>query len=470
MKQPTVSISSTESFQARAQKGEASRVMLWLFLLVCLLLSTILRRMSGGVVMADDGVFFPALTVLAVGILVQVILTVKLQQAIRRAVLLPQWVATIAMWLDFALVASFLIILQARSPRGIIPALSAPAMLLLPLLILTSVLRLRPLSTLILGISAAVLHWALAFRALAITSAPRNEYPVTMSYGVVIVLTGIAGMLVAKTMRSHVREGIDEAVAREAADARNTMVQRDLAVARDIQRGLLPVGAPEFPGFDIAGFSRAADLTGGDYYDWQLLPDGQLIVALADVSGHGIGPAMVMAVCRAYARASVGIIQDPSDLMVKLNQLLHGDLPGNRFITFALAMVRPSGHVRLLSAGHGPTLLYRARTGEVEQFGGDGLPLGVDFDEPYTPAIEIQLTEGDVLVMLTDGFFEWHRPGDEEEFGIQRLVESLQQHAHEDSKHIIDNMDQAIRAFVNGAAQQDDMTAVVIKAGSMARE
>src|SRR6185369_6085789 len=110
-------------------------------------------------------------------------------------------------------------------------------------------------------------------------------------------------------------------------------------VARSIQQALIPHAGPSIPGFDIAGWNRPADQTGGDYYDWQMLPDGNWIVTLADVSGHGIGPALVTAACRAYVRASSFYNSDLSSLAGRMNRLLAEDLPEGRFVTMVSVII-----------------------------------------------------------------------------------------------------------------------------------
>jgi serine phosphatase RsbU (regulator of sigma subunit) len=259
-----------------------------------------------------------------------------------------------------------------------------------------------------------------------------------------------------------VREAAEEAAAHERSERTVYGMQRDLAVAREIQLGLLPARPPQLAGFDITGMNRPAEQTGGDYFDWQPLPDGRLAVALADVSGHGIGPAIVMAVCRAYARASAPMTPDPAALLTRLNELLYGDLPGDRFITFALAVLDQDGGVQLISAGHGPTLLYRPSTGEAQEFGGDGMPLGVSAFERYGPTTSLTMREGDVLVMLTDGFLEWTRK-DGEPFGIRRLQDAVRASADGNAAAILSALDEAVSKFCHGTPQSDDMTAIVIK-------
>jgi serine phosphatase RsbU (regulator of sigma subunit) len=209
--------------------------------------------------------------------------------------------------------------------------------------------------------------------------------------------------------------------------------------------------------------NRPADETGGDYYDWHTLPDGRLAVVVADVTGHGIGPALLMAVCRAYARASVPIVSECGEFFRQLNEFLYPDLRGDRFITFALALLDERGMVQLCSAGHGPTLLYRASTGRVERFGADGIPLGVDAKVAYGPARPLDLQSGDVLLMLTDGFFEWRRSADGEAFGIDRLCEELVRCSRDGAASILDRLDKRVCEFVGGSKQSDDMTAVVVR-------
>src|SRR5262249_38949686 len=109
-------------------------------------------------------------------------------------------------------------------------------------------------------------------------------------------------------------------------------IERDLDIAREIQRGLLPTDTPDTPGFEIEGWSKPADQTGGDYFDWMQLPDGGTLITLADVSGHGIGPALIVAVCRAYMRAAAtgnGVALGTA--ISRVNDLLQMDIPDERF-------------------------------------------------------------------------------------------------------------------------------------------
>jgi len=457
------SITSSESFAARAQRSEATRVGLWLVVLLGMFLITFVRRLMGGIVMRDEQVFYPYEGVLFVAIVGQFVLLFALQKANRSSQLLPKRVAYAAAMFDIAAACALLVIVAFHSPRGPIAALTGPPLLLMPLIVLMSVLRLRPNLTLATGLVGAFVHLVLTIRAVALTHSPPEAYPVYFTYSAVLALTAVIGMVVARAVKAHVVEEAEAAAAHERSERQVTEMRYDLSVARDIQRGLLPARPPRLAGFDIFGMNRPADQTGGDYYDWQPLPDGKLAVALADVSGHGIGPALVMAVCRAYARATAMTLPDPAALLTRVNELLHGDLPSDRFITFVMAVLGEAGDVKLISAGHGPTLLYRASTGEVTQYGGDGMPLGISPDENYGPTTSITLEERDVLVMLTDGFFEWARPSDGQAFGTSRLEEALRTAAHQDAATILKSIDASVCNFCNGSAQPDDMTAIVIK-------
>ncbi|MCC6677096.1 MAG: serine/threonine-protein phosphatase [Phycisphaerales bacterium] len=460
---PSPSLTSSDSFRLRAQLSEQRRLALMAIFLAILIAFVFIRHLLGGAIFSAGPLYTITLSILAAGLLYQLASLADIHRFIRAGRVAPAWRAPLHATVDVLIPFGLLTFLHIYSPDGPVSALSAPALLIFPFIILLSVLRLRPRLTLFTGAAAAAGHALLTARTVAIAEIPPHHAPQLASYGVALLITAIAGFIVAREVKRYVLETVEETAARERAGAQLAAVQRDLSVARDIQRGLLPSSAPVFPGFDIAGMNRPADLTGGDYYDWQPLPDGRLAVVMADVTGHGIGPALVMAVCRAYARASTPLASDSISLLARLNNLLHADLSDGRFITFALAIIDPAGRVDLLSAGHGPTLLFRAATGQVEEFGGDGIPLGIIADETYGPVRSFSLEPRDVLVLLTDGFFEWQRPADQQAFGIPRLAETLRDAAAGPAQSILDRLDSAVRAFTAGATQPDDMTAVVIR-------
>lgn len=237
----------------------------------------------------------------------------------------------------------------------------------------------------------------------------------------------------------------------------------DLHIAREIQRGLLPVEQPTIEGFEIAGWNQAADETGGDYFDWLPLPDGRTVISIADATGHGIGPALITTVCRAYFRASCSFETSLERTFTRVNKLLSNDLPPGRFVTAAAAILEPKRrHLQLFSAGHGPTLFYRAASGDVQSFPADALPLGIMADDTKAPSREILFQPGDCLVLITDGFFEW-RNENRELFGLRRLEHAICRNSHLHAKEMITAIYEEVLAFAGNTEPDDDLTAVIIK-------
>ena len=245
--------------------------------------------------------------------------------------------------------------------------------------------------------------------------------------------------------------------------AEKQRIERDLAVARDIQLGLLPKEAPVLPGFDVAGWNRPADETGGDYYDFHPLADGSLAVTIADATGHGIGPALVAAEARALFRAIVAPGVPLGPVIARVNDLLSADLPEGRFVTALLGIVDPAtGRLRFVSAGHGPIFVFRAATGAMEEFDSHGLPLGLMPEAPFEDETATTLAPGDILVLLTDGFYEWARP-DGAQFGTERVGEILRRSHHLPAEQLIQWLRAAVEEFAAGTRQADDLTAVLVK-------
>jgi phosphoserine phosphatase RsbU/P len=119
--------------------------------------------------------------------------------------------------------------------------------------------------------------------------------------------------------------------------------------------------------------------------------------------------------------------------------------------------------VDLLSAGHGPLLHLESATGNITQIEGDGIPLGILANEDYDQPRKIQMAPGDVLLLVTDGFIEWPRAGDGQQYGVDRLSDLLRKNAALPARTLIERMDADVCAFSGGSPQLDDMTAVVIR-------
>ncbi len=248
--------------------------------------------------------------------------------------------------------------------------------------------------------------------------------------------------------------------------AKKQRIERDLKIARSIQQGLLPSGPPELPGFSCAGFNRPAEETGGDFYTWQMVSGGRFVFTIADVTGHGMGASLVAAQCHALLRATFSAITDQTevtDLVMLLNRLLSEDLPVDRFVTLFCGLLDPAtSRLSYTSAGHGPLLLFRAETGEVERLGIHGMPLGVDPNEVYQNSTEVFFEEGDVLSLFTDGLFEWKGP-DNERYGEERFCQVVQQNPGLGPSDLIARSIRSLRKFAGATPQADDLTAVVLR-------
>jgi phosphoserine phosphatase len=239
-------------------------------------------------------------------------------------------------------------------------------------------------------------------------------------------------------------------------------MQRDMDIARTIQQQLLPKSPPRIEGFEVAGWNRPADETGGDYFDFFQRDDGSAAISVADATGHGIGPALMAAECRALLRASLGAGSDLTRAVGKVNDLLCEDLPPDRFVTAFVSLVSPNcDEVPYLAAGHGPSLVVR-RDGRVEQLGSTGVPLGIMAGYQFEIAEPVQLRRGDSLIIVTDGLFEWHDShGDD--YGVERLGETLSRYRELPASGMIEKTYEELLAFARSEPQADDLTAVVVK-------
>jgi serine phosphatase RsbU (regulator of sigma subunit) len=185
---------------------------------------------------------------------------------------------------------------------------------------------------------------------------------------------------------------------------------------------------------------------------------------LADVSGHGIGPALVAAVCRAYARASVAASErELAQIVNRLNDLLVVDMPEGRFVTFVGVLLdHEQDLAQMISAGHGPLFRCVESGGGLHESDADGLPLGLMSDCEYAPSEEFSLAAGDFVLLVTDGLFEWTNAADEA-YGLERLRESIRRVAALDAESMIKTLYADACAFAGGVEQADDVTIVVLR-------
>ena len=237
-----------------------------------------------------------------------------------------------------------------------------------------------------------------------------------------------------------------------------------MQIAREIQERFYGA-AIELPGYEIAGATVQAEEVGGDYFDFIPMEDGCLGIVVADVTGHGVGAALVMAETRAYIRALSVKDRDLGDILTRTNNALFHDLPENRFVTLFMAKLNPSERtMSYASAGHVPGILVNRAADEKARFLSLGPPLGIFKDHAYTQSETVSLEDGDVLFLMTDGVLET-LDRDGEEFGVEGAVRYLRAHIGHPSREILEGLQSFIRAFNPDEEVLDDVTGVVVKVG-----
>lgn len=243
-------------------------------------------------------------------------------------------------------------------------------------------------------------------------------------------------------------------------------MSRSLALAREVQRSLLPQAHPVVQGLDIAGINISCDETSGDYYDFMNVGTGEHVrlgLAVGDVSDHGLPSALLMASARAYLRQRTSMPGDIGEIVSDLNRQLARDVEDSgRFMTLFYAEVDPMDRaIRWVRAGHDPGWIYDPGTDRFEEMAGGGLPLGVDEAAQY-PSSERGLSPGQSIVVGTDGIWETHSPSGEM-FGKRRLQRIVRSCAGRSSDAVVREVIEALTAFRQGRPLEDDVTLVVVR-------
>ena len=237
-----------------------------------------------------------------------------------------------------------------------------------------------------------------------------------------------------------------------------------LRVAEDVQQGLLPKAPPDAPGFRIAAASVYSDQTGGDYYDFLVLPDGRLGVAVGDVSGHGVAAALLMTTARAFLRMAAEHSATPEEAVDEVNQHLAPDVAENgAFLTlFYLVVDTDRRTLAWVRGGHDPALLYDPVSGDFVELDGKGPALGVSETIRYVRNERRGWTPGSIVAVGTDGVWETRDPSGGM-FGKERLKEIIRREAASGPRAILDHLYAELEAFRGAARADDDVTLVLIQ-------
>ncbi len=243
-------------------------------------------------------------------------------------------------------------------------------------------------------------------------------------------------------------------------------LDHDLAIARDIQRILLPAEAPIVNGFEISGMNVPARQVSGDYFDYIKVDDERLGVAIADVSGKGIPASLIMAICRSVLRSQAMGNPSPADVLQKVNRQLYPDIKEDMFISMAyLVLDHVRGGVTLARAGHDAPLLYQQKSQNVTPLKTPGMVVGIDSGDVFdrlTTDVAVPLERNDCILLYTDGITE-ALDNEGNEFGLERTIGSVQSSAKEGAQAIVTRLIDDLRNFVGSTPQNDDITMIAIR-------
>jgi phosphoserine phosphatase len=264
--------------------------------------------------------------------------------------------------------------------------------------------------------------------------------------------TALAAQCAVALQRVRMTEALFEAEA----------LRQEMEMARVVQMSTLPSTMPTVEGYDVYGTFRPASMTGGDTFDLSLLEQGFLIV-LGDATGHGIAPALSVTQMQAMLHTAFGLGADLETAYLQVNNQLAETLPDDRFITAFIGLLdTPTHHLRFHSGGQGPILRYAPAPGAFTRSKVTSFPLAAMPLKTLRPAATMDFEPGDILILLSDGIYEYHN-AQGEQFGEQRVEELVRAHHAKPMAELSATLLQAVQDFAQGAPQEDDMTVVLVK-------
>lgn len=285
--------------------------------------------------------------------------------------------------------------------------------------------------------------------------------------GVIQLLNATAGKFTAEDvdflekLSGHMAMALENArLHREALEKQR--LQKEMDLARSIQRSLLPEAPPTVPGFEIAVLNEPCFECGGDYYDFLNLGPQTLLLVVADVEGKGVASAMVMSNLQATLRALVMHLHSLEVLTLSLNEMIYNDTKSEKFLSIFLGLVdtRRNG-LHYINAGHVPPILISGATGEYQQLTDGGTVIGLFPHAEYQRG-SVKLQKGDVLVCCTDGIME-AQDVNEDEYGHERLAACLARTRTKSAQEIVDVVLQEVNQFSRGGKHIDDKVLMVLK-------
>ena len=254
----------------------------------------------------------------------------------------------------------------------------------------------------------------------------------------------------------------------EAQLTDQTRIKKEMQLAKDIQETLLPKEIPETEGYELTGSYRSALEMGGDYYDFFYVDKHSLGLVVGDVSGKGIGAALIMTMVRTAMRTEARGNKRASDVLDKINRLVANDIKKGMYITmYYVVLDSKKRTINYSSAGHNPMILYRGAEDNIYFLNPKGFAVGLQLGDMnlFTKNIKSQsvvLNKGDLLFIYTDGITEAMN-ANREEFGETRLVDFIKHNHHMPLDEFKEAMDKEISRFTGDYPQSDDITYIVIR-------
>ena len=265
------------------------------------------------------------------------------------------------------------------------------------------------------------------------------------------LLTSLANVAAAKIQNARLM----------AESAEKKQMDREFALAREIQQRLLPESPPSIPGYELHGSNTASRQVSGDYFDFRVRSDKKVYMAIADVCGKGVGPALLMASLQASFHAWADESVPVAEMTGRLSEAISRRTGPDRFITFILVLLDPSnGEIEYTNAGHNPGILLKVDN-SMQELSSHGLPLALFPGKPYSSS-KFTLGPGDLLFLYTDGVTEANSP-DGDEFGFPRLKEFIGARVGKAPSEIEEELLKDLEDHAQGEPFADDRTLVMVR-------
>ncbi len=243
---------------------------------------------------------------------------------------------------------------------------------------------------------------------------------------------------------------------------KRTRLETEVAVARTIQKSLQPSSTFKTSWCEAAGMTVPATEVGGDYFDMIKISDDEVVIAIADVSGHGVGAGILAAMTKSAVRAELYHSKAPSDLLFALNNTIYQVTDKSMFVSFAYVLLdRRTMTAQIATAGHPPIFLFRKSDGVIVEARTPNLALAVQPSTQYT-AETIQLNRGDELILYSDGITEAANEKGEQ-FGVENLKELIADTQRPSVEALGNSILASVRAFTVKKEFVDDATIVVVR-------